>query len=45
MFLVELHVDVVLKILLVVRFEFFLVQFVDNYKYKKIRRKIRKIDL
>ena len=32
MFLVELHLDVVLNLLLVVRFEFFSDKFVDKYK-------------
>ena len=34
MFLVEFHLDVVLKVLLVVRFNFFLLKLVDEYKRK-----------
>ena len=35
MFLVELHLDVVLKVLLVVRFEFLLLKLVGKYQKKK----------
>jgi len=45
MFFVKIHLDVVLKVLLMVGLDFFSTKLVDNYHIGRFTEKIRMIDL